>query len=158
MTAYFVSNSRELSDCIGCLIDKPPPMLPHHAMQPDRELLRLSALSGFAAVALGAMGAHGPIHDTLIAAGKLGDWETAVRYHLPHSIFLYVLALFIGAGGKQAAWAWRCLFFGMLLFSGSIYALSYFGWKWLGPVTPLGGLSLMVGWLLLATVKWKRTS
>ena len=71
-------------------------------------------------------------------------------------MFLYVLALFADTESKQATWAWRCLFIGMLLFSGSIYALSYFGWKWLGPVTPLGGLSLMAGWLLLATVKWKR--
>lgn len=127
-------------------------------MQPERELLRLAAFSGFAAVALGAMGAHGPVHDTLLAAGKLESWETAVRYHLPHSMFLYVLALFVGAGGKLASWAWQCLFTGVLLFSGSIYLLAYFGWKWLGPVTPLGGLVLMAGWLLLSSVKWKRDS
>ena len=156
MTAYFVPNGHELSEGSRCLIDKSSPLPPHHRMQHDRELLRLAALSGFAAVALGAMGAHGPVHDTLVAAGKLGDWETAVRYHLPHSMFLYVLALFIGSGGRQAGWAWRGLFTGMLLFSGSIYLLSNFGWKWLCPVTPLGGLSLIAGWLMLATVKWKR--
>jgi len=100
------------------------------------------------------MGAHGAVHDALLAAGKLDSWEVAVRYHLPHSMFLYLLALFTGAAGKRVRWAWFSLFLGMILFSGSIYLLAYFGWKWLGPVTPLGGLSLMIGWLLLVTAKW----
>lgn len=137
-------------------IDNQPPLSPITLMHSDRDLLRLAALSGFASVALGAMGAHGSVHDVLVAAGKLEGWETAVRYHLPHSMFLYVLSMFLGAGGKKAAWAWNLLFIGVLCFSGSIYLLSYFGWKWLGPVTPLGGLMLMAGWLLLATVRWKR--
>lgn len=123
-------------------------------MQPNTSFLRLAAFSGFLAVVLGALGAHGAVHDSLLAAGKLESWETGVRYHLPHSMLLYVLAVFIGTGGKSAVRAWYALFIGTWLFSGSIYALAYFGLKWLGPVTPLGGLLLMVGWLLLATVKW----
>jgi len=127
-------------------------------MNPDSTLLRVSALLGLTSIILGAMGAHGSVHDALVAAGKLDAWEVAVRYHLPHSILLYILALFIGHGSKSCRWAWRLLFTGVLLFSGSIYLLSSFGWKFLGPITPLGGLSLMLGWLLLAMSRWQKTA
>jgi len=125
-------------------------------LSPSRPLLALAAISGFTAVLLGAMGAHGPVHDMLVAAGKLESWETGVRYHLPHSMFLYVLALFLGQAGRCAKAAWTLVFAGMLLFSGSIYLLASQGWKWLGPVTPLGGLLLMIGWLVLAFASWKK--
>jgi uncharacterized membrane protein YgdD (TMEM256/DUF423 family) len=125
-------------------------------MSPDRDLLRLAALSCFAAVALGAMGAHGSVHDALAASGRLESWETGVRYQLPHSMFLYLLALFLGNAGKGISRGWHLLFYGMLLFSGSIYLLAYFGWKWLGPVTPFGGLLLMAGWLTLALSRWQK--
>lgn len=126
-------------------------------MNSSPALLRLAALLGLSSIILGAMGAHGSVHDTLVAAGKLDAWEVAVRYHLPHSILLYVLALVIGKGSKSALWAWRLLFTGVLLFSGSIYMLALFGWKFLGPVTPLGGLTLMAGWLMLALCRWQKT-
>lgn len=126
------------------------------SLSPDRDFLRLAALSAFAAVALGAMGAHGSVHDLLVAAGKLEAWETGVRYQLPHSMFLYILALFIGKAERAVSLGWNLLFYGMLLFSGSIYLLAYFKWTWLGPVTPLGGLLLMGGWLMLALARWKQ--
>lgn len=122
----------------------------------DRDLSRLAALSCFAAVALGAMGAHGQVHDVLAAAGTLANWETAVRYHLPHSMFLYLAALFIRRADRAAGVGWNLLFSGMLLFSGSIYLLACFGWRWLGPVTPLGGLLLMAGWLAFALARWQK--
>lgn len=122
----------------------------------DRDLSRLAALSCFAAVALGAMGAHGQVHDLLQASGTLASWETAVRYHLPHSIFLYLTALFHKRGDKAAHLGWNLLFYGMVLFSGSIYLLAYFGWRWLGPVTPIGGLLLMAGWLSFALARWQK--
>lgn len=102
------------------------------------------------------MGAHGSVHDALVAAGRLESWETGVRYQLPHSMFLYLLALFLGNAGKGISRGWHLLFYGMLLFSGSIYLLAYFGWKWLGPVTPFGGLLLMAGWLTLALSRWQK--
>jgi len=80
-----------------------------------------------------------------------------VRYQLPHSMFLYVLALLGGSASKTARCGWHLLLYGTLLFSGSIYLLAYFKWTWLGPVTPLGGLLLMLGWFLLAVAKWKCT-
>ncbi len=118
-------------------------------MQPDPFRLRLSALMGFLAIALGASGAHGQVHDKLVAAGELAHWETAVQYHLPHAVVLLLLTLV--AGSKPImVWAWRMFFVGILLFSGSLYVLAYTGTKWLGAITPLGGLSFMIGWVLIA--------
>ena len=125
-------------------------------MKPHSKFLILAAVTGFLAVLLGALGAHGAVHDALVANGKLESWEVAARYHLPQAVLLYGLALLSGSGGKKLTWAWLTLFAGLVLFSGSIYLLAYFGWKWLGPVTPLGGLLLMAGWLQLAFVKWQR--
>jgi uncharacterized membrane protein YgdD (TMEM256/DUF423 family) len=125
-------------------------------MQPNSKFVTLAAITGLISVILGAMGAHGQVHDLLVAKGKLESWEVGVRYHLPHAMLLYLLALFSGAGGKRLTRAWLSLFLGVIFFSGSIYLLAYFGWKWLGPVTPLGGLLLMVGWLQLAFIRWQR--
>ena len=110
--------------------------------------LRLAALIGFSAVLLGALGAHGPVHEQLKAAGEVDHWQTALHYHLPHALLLAMLALHGGAG-RAHAWAWRCFLLGILLFSGSLYVLALTQMLWLGAVPPLGGLSLMLGWLLL---------
>ncbi|MDP1588191.1 MAG: DUF423 domain-containing protein [Prosthecobacter sp.] len=118
-------------------------------MSPDPLRLRVSALLGFLAISLGASGAHGPVHEKLKAAGELEHWETAVQYHLPHAVVLLLLTLF--ASSKPAMlWAWRMILAGVLLFSGSLYLLAYTGTKWLGAITPLGGLGLMAGWTLIA--------
>lgn len=118
-------------------------------MQPDARRLRLSALTGFLSVLLGALGAHGPLHEKLKAAGQLEHWETALRYHLPHAVLLLAVAL---AAGQNSALrrAWCPIFAGIILFSGSLYGLAYTGMKWFSAVTPFGGVSLMLGWLLLA--------
>lgn len=112
--------------------------------------LRLAALTGFTAVLLGALGAHGPVHEKLKAAGELDHWQTALHYHLPHALLLAVLALHGANAGRAHAWAWRCFFAGILLFSGSLYLLALIQTSKLGAVTPLGGVFLMLGWLLLA--------
>lgn len=135
-------------------------------MQPDPLRLRISTLMGFLAVLLGALGAHGAVHDKLLASGELAHWQTGVSYHLPLSILLVLLAFTANAGGKLASWSWRCLLTGILLFSGSLYVLAYFQPKtwslpWLSGLiiaaTPIGGLLLMTSWLLLALSKWRRT-
>ena len=61
----------------------------------------------------------------------------------------------LGRGGKAASWAWRFTIAGILLFSGSLYVLAYTQVKWLGAVTPFGGLSFMLGWICLAVAKWR---
>ena len=125
--------------------------------------LLLAAISGAAGVGLGAFGAHA-LKAQLLANESLHTWETAVHYHLLHALALLVLALWLklalptGAANAQAATSGlgylgvsACLFFvGILLFSGSLYGLALGGPRWLGPVTPLGGLCFIVGWALLA--------
>ncbi|PXA05435.1 DUF423 domain-containing protein [Coraliomargarita sinensis] len=105
------------------------------------------------AVALGAFGAHA-LKDTLVEAGMLEVWQTAVDYHIWHALALIVGAMVPGAGKAQAIAAWL-FFIGIVLFSGSLYWLALEGPKWLGPITPLGGLSLMSGWVALAVAVWR---
>lgn len=110
---------------------------------------RIAALLGLLAVVLGALGAHGSVHEKVKALGLLDRWETAVFYHLVHAVVLLVLAL-AGGGGKMATAAWWCIAAGILLFSGSLYVLAFTGVKVLGAITPIGGLLMMAGWLLVA--------
>lgn len=125
-----------------------------HLAQPP--FLLLAGVFGAAAVALGAFGAHG-LKATLGPAG-LETWHTAVLYHLIHALAL----LAVGVGWRVdadvagtgtlaaplvlAGWSFVG---GILLFSGSLYALALGGPKWLGPVTPVGGLGFIIGWLAI---------
>jgi uncharacterized membrane protein YgdD (TMEM256/DUF423 family) len=113
--------------------------------------VRISAISGFLAVALGAFGAHGlgRVLASLpaeAAAKQLAWWHTAVDYHLPHSILLFVIAV----AAPRCVWAWRLLLGGIIIFSGSLYVMGATGVRWLGAITPVGGGFLLAGWALLA--------
>ena len=111
-----------------------------------RSLLLVAALLGAAGVALGAFGAHG-LRERL-DAHALGVWETAVRYHLVHAVALLAIALSPHAPAlRSAGWLFVA---GIVLFSGSLYALALGGPRVLGPVTPIGGLALIAGWAWLA--------
>jgi len=110
--------------------------------------LRISAILGFHAVALGAFGAHG-LHDVLEKSGRIATWETAAHYHLAHAVLLFVVATL--QPFRRVAWV--LLFAGVLIFSGSLYTLALTNVKWLGAITPFGGLSLLAGWLALAVGK-----
>jgi len=116
-------------------------------MTPSRTLAAGALLTGLA-VALGAFGAHG-LEARLEASQSVDTWETAVRYQAWHGLALIALGLLRErrAGGADAAWAFLI---GTLAFSTSLYALSLeLGPTSLwGPVTPLGGLSLLIGWAL----------
>jgi len=107
--------------------------------------IRISATVGFLGVALGAFGAHALKQH--LAALQLGEvWEKAVFYHLIHAVVLVLLAS--RPAFPRLPW---CFFLaGIVLFSGSLYLLAYTGVRWLGAITPLGGLCLLAGWLLLA--------
>ena len=117
----------------------------------SRKALFAGALSMALAVALGAFGAHA-LKDTLESSGHLDTWHTAVRYQAWHALGLLALGLLTRgpsqagqAGGRLVGWAFLV---GSLFFSGSLYALSLEpSATWLGPVTPLGGLLLILGWL-----------
>ena len=114
----------------------------------QRRIALAAGLLGFTGVALGAFGAHF-LKEELTGRGTLATWQTAVLYHLVHSVGL--LALAAGqSSGLEGKWIARCWITGIILFSGSLYWLSLGGPKFLGPVTPLGGLALLSGWLLVA--------
>jgi uncharacterized membrane protein YgdD (TMEM256/DUF423 family) len=108
----------------------------------------LGSVFGLLAVALGAFGAHG-LKDRL-SPQELATFETGVRYQMYHALALLLVVFLIvrgGAGSSQAAgWAFVV---GVLLFSGSLYLMVLTGARWLGPVTPIGGVAFLVGWLLL---------
>ena len=107
----------------------------------------VAALSGTLAVVLGAFGAHGL--ERIADPSQLDAWSTASEYHLLHSVALLALALY-GARSERSVRIPASLFAaGIVLFSGSIYALVLTGMSWLGPVTPLGGVCLIAGWLSL---------
>ena len=106
--------------------------------------VRLAALSGGLAVALGAFGAHG-LDQRLTELGTADAYQTAVLYHFLHSLMLFLLAgqapLRLGPFVSFLA--------GIILFSGSLYVLAVTGMKWLGAITPLGGVGFLVGWFWL---------
>ena len=108
----------------------------------------LGSILAFSAVLLGAFGAHA-IKETLSAHDSIQTWETAVRYQMWHALSLILLSM-IRLTQPTPKMIGPCFTIGTLLFSGSLYGLALDGPKWLGPITPLGGLSLMIGWLLLA--------
>jgi len=118
----------------------------------SRGLLLAAALLGAAGVALGAFGAHGL--RARLDARSLEVWETAVRYHLVHAVALLALALSpYAASLRTAGWLFAA---GIALFSGSLYALALGGPRLLGPVTPLGGLAFIAGWLWIARAALSR--
>ena len=111
-----------------------------------------AALLGAVAVMAGALGAHGL--EAHLSPAELTTYRTAVRYLAWHALGLLGLAT-LGRQGFSALWTARLWLVGSLLFSGSIFLLvldQLWGaaWSWLGPVTPLGGLLLIAGWVLLA--------
>ncbi len=124
-----------------------------------KKWISTAALLALTAVVLGALGAHA-LEEKLDPA-QLESFKTGVRYQMWHALALLLLpALPLNKGKNQIAWLWTL---GILLFSGSIYLLStrlLHGWPvaWLGPVTPVGGLLFMAGWLLLALFAWPRKS
>lgn len=106
-----------------------------------------AAVLGGLAVLAGAFGAHG-LRGRLTAE-QLSSYETAVQYHLLHALVLLVLGLFTTTTGRSVQPAAGLFIAGIVLFSGSIYLLVLTGQRWLGPVTPLGGLCLIGGWVAL---------
>jgi uncharacterized membrane protein YgdD (TMEM256/DUF423 family) len=105
------------------------------------------AVSALIAVACGAFGAHA-LKDRL-EPSMLNAFEVGVRYQLFHAIALLVVGLIVPKIPAANTAGWFFLI-GTLLFSGSLYGLSLTGLKWLGPITPIGGVTLMVGWGVLA--------
>ena len=105
---------------------------------------RLAAAAGLLAVALGAFGAHG-LKNLLAHNGTTAIWEKAVFYHFIHALMLFLLA----ERKPFRALAWWSFLAGIVIFSGSLYLLAVTNARWLGAVTPVGGVCFLVGWTCL---------
>ncbi|MEL7046764.1 MAG: DUF423 domain-containing protein [Pseudomonadota bacterium] len=116
--------------------------------------LTLAAVSGFLCVALGAFGAHALRNRFDDYA--MGIFETAVQYQFYHSLALLAVGLLMLQVPGSALLRSSALLFigGICVFSGSLYLLSFSGLRWLGAITPLGGLAFIGGWLCLAAAAW----
>jgi len=112
-------------------------------------LITVSAVVGLLGVALGAFGAHGLETQLEATPEQLEWWRTATFYHLVHVVPLLGIGVLQEQrpGGNRAG---QAFLIGILLFSGSLYAMGLGAPKWFGAVTPFGGLALMAGWGLLA--------
>ena len=115
----------------------------------DRTFLLLGAVAAFLGVALGAFGAHGL--RSRLAPDMLAAFETGVRYQMYHALALLLTAVLMARMGgwlvSLAGWAFVA---GIVLFSGSLYALAVSGVTTFGAITPLGGLAFLIGWACLA--------
>jgi uncharacterized membrane protein YgdD (TMEM256/DUF423 family) len=112
-----------------------------------RAALQVAGATGFLGIALGAFGAHA-LRGVLEANQTRDIWNTAVLYHLIHA----VAALWASERRPSAVWLWTA---GVSVFSGSLYILAVTNIRWLGAVTPVGGLVLLAGWALIVFSKSK---
>jgi uncharacterized membrane protein YgdD (TMEM256/DUF423 family) len=119
-----------------------------------RVFLLLAALAGFTGVALGAFAAHGLKGQ--LSAEYLAVFQTGVHYQLVHALALFGVALLAERlPGRLLAAAGNLFAVGILLFSGSLYALTLSGLGKLGMITPVGGLCFLAGWLCLGLAAWR---
>lgn len=113
--------------------------------------LLAAAISGFIAVAMGAFGAHGLKH--LLSDYQLDIYKTAVHYQMWHTLLLALTAML--PTHRLLHWVGVLLIAGILLFSGSLYLLALTDVRWLGMITPIGGLAFLAAWALLAWIAYR---
>lgn len=122
----------------------------------DRLLFICAAIAGFIGVALGAFAAHGL--KARLGAELLAVFETGVRYQMYHAFALFAAAWgWARWQGKSFAAAGTLFIIGIVLFSGSLYLLALANERWLGMITPLGGLAFLAGWLCLGVGAYRAT-
>ena len=107
------------------------------------------------AVAIGAFGAHGlKAH---LSTAMMQIYKTGVEYQCYHALGLLLIGILsISMPSGLLNWSAILLTIGIIMFSGSLYVLAITGIKWLGAITPLGGLSFIAGWILLFVAVWKK--
>ena len=115
----------------------------------DKFWIWLGALNAFLAVAAGAFGAHGL--KERVDAAMLEVWKTGAQYHMYHALGMLAVA-YVAAQKPAAGWAGWAMLAGIVLFSGSLYALALTGRGWFGAITPFGGLAFLAAWAILAIV------
>lgn len=110
-----------------------------------RNWMTLAAAGGFVAVAVGAFAAHG------VTDPKAQEWlRTGAMYGFMHTMATFACATFMQVGAKRARFAPPFFLSGVVLFSGTLYAMALGAPRWLGAITPLGGLLFLIGWAVLA--------
>jgi uncharacterized membrane protein YgdD (TMEM256/DUF423 family) len=112
--------------------------------------LVLAGLNGFIAVSLGAFAAHGL--KSMLGADLLATFQTGVQYHMYHSLALLAVGILVLQFPAQTGLRIAGFLFlaGIIIFSGSLYVLALSGIRWLGAITPIGGVAFLAGWALLA--------
>jgi uncharacterized membrane protein YgdD (TMEM256/DUF423 family) len=118
----------------------------------------MAGVFGAVGVALGAFGAHGlagVLADTTDGATRLGWWQTASQYHLVHAIAVALAGWRSGSDGRAAIVAGIAFGLGVLVFSGTLYAMALGAPRVFGAVTPIGGIAFIVGWIALALGAWR---
>ena len=115
---------------------------------PAKRFLVFAACSGAVAVGLGAFGAH--VLEDRLAEGMMAIYRTGVEYHFYHALGLLLVGIISShAPSKQLKWSALLLGLGIILFSGSLYVLAVSGIRWIGAITPVGGISFIAGWVML---------
>lgn len=132
-------------------------------MNVDRTALVAAGILGFLGVALGAFGAHalkGWLGAQPDGDVRLGWWQTGVQYHVWHALLLAVVGTWLTSAPPALAGPLRVaaagVLAGVVLFSGSLYAMTLSGVRALGAITPLGGVAFLVAWAALAVAAWRR--
>jgi len=127
----------------------PTASTPRAATPAARRLVRLGALLGLLGVAAGTFGAHG-LEQVAEGPKALEWWDTAVQYHLVHALALLITGVLAGQRPcRSNRLAGAAFGFGVAVFSGTLYAMALGAPRWLGAITPLGGVGLLVGWAAL---------
>ena len=117
-------------------------------------ILLAAGVAGALAVALGAFGAHAL--RAAVSPDRLGTWQTGASYHLAHALAAGVAGVVAAwTGARAAVWAGRLFLIGIVLFSGSLYALVLLDLGVLGAVAPVGGAAFIAGWIALAVAAWQ---
>ncbi len=121
----------------------------------ERVFIKLGSVMAFLAVLLGAFGAH--LLRGRLTGIRLEDYQIGVQYQMVHALGLILIGLCVERLGdsKNVRTAGWLLFTGIVCFSGSLYAFAFTGMRVFGALAPIGGLSFMIGWLLLAASAWK---
>ena len=124
----------------------------------NKRIVIIASIFGILAVVMGAFGAHG-LRDRITPA-ELEIWKTAVDYHFYHTLALLFVSRYSKGVSRTINFSFISFIIGIILFSGSLYLLSTrtitgLNWSFLGPVTPIGGLFMILGWLglLIATLR-----
>lgn len=109
----------------------------------------IGAINAFLSVALGAFGAHGL--EGRVEPKYLANWQTGVQYQMFHAVGLMIVGILAGqiASSSLLNWSGWLMLAGIIIFSGSLYVLTLTGISILGAITPIGGVSFLVGWVLL---------